>query len=246
MRNVYREGMLKTSWMPAVSVLGAALLLSSCAAGVPVADDADAEVGPQEDQSASSSGESAETVAGTVDSKVDDEGIDASDASAPRTQDDDAVLRGGQQIIGGSDGVEFFYISPEEDDGVEVVHLYCDDDEALAAKAEHNDGAQPAGWPQEWDGSGAMPDPLCHPDYLQIDEWEHLESHSACWEGIETSTLVRSGLSQEEVDEDLWRQSQARADWAPNPPGGTCAEQWAQHDGGDPEDYADRGNANDG
>ncbi|TDS83355.1 hypothetical protein [Nesterenkonia aurantiaca] len=76
-----------------------------------------------------------------------------------------------------------------------------------------------------------MPDPLCHPDYLQIDEWEDLEAHTACWEGNETSTLVRTGQSQEEVDKQLWRQSQARADWEQNPAGGTCAEQWAANDG---------------
>ncbi|MGJ9404699.1 hypothetical protein ACHABQ_00040 [Nesterenkonia aurantiaca] len=115
--------------------------------------------------------------------------------------------------------------------GEEVLPLGCEDDEALAAKAAHNDGAEPIGWPQDWDGTGTMPDPLCHPDYLQIDEWEDLEAHSACWEGNETSTLVRTGQSQEAVDKQLWLQSQARADWEQNPAGGTCAEQWAANDG---------------
>ncbi|MCH8563253.1 hypothetical protein LTI14_08500 [Nesterenkonia sp. YGD6] len=236
-------------WIPVFSTVGAALLLSSCAADVPAENDPADDVAAAEEP-ASSSSETAELAADTSDEDAPAE----SDAAGPGTADaaegdaehDAEQHPGGRQLIGGPDGVEFFYISPEEDDGSEVFHLHCNDDEALAAKAAHNDGAQPAGWPQDWDGSGAMPDPLCHPDYLQIDEWEHLESHFACWEGIETSTLVRGGQSQEEVDQNLWQQSQARADWEPNPPGGTCAEQWAQHDGGDPEDYADRGNANDG
>ncbi|GAA1106600.1 hypothetical protein [Nesterenkonia jeotgali] len=232
--------MLTRTWMPLLSAAGAALLLSSCAAEAPAADAPEAEVAEADAQTEATEADA--VAAGSTDVEAGDSGAETS----PSSQDPDAEFRGGQQIIGGEDGVEFFYIAPEDDDGMEVVHLYCDDDQALAEKAEHNAGSQPAGWPQDWDGSGAMPDPLCHPDYLQIDEWEHLESHSACWEGIETSTLVRAGQSQAEIDTALWEQSQARADWAPNPPGGNCAEQWAQHDGGDPEDYADRGNANDG
>lgn len=91
-----------------------------------------------------------------------------------------------------------------------------------------------------------MPDPLCHPDYLEISEWEDLEAHTACWEGIETSTLGRGGQSQAEIDTALWQQSQARADWQQDPAGGSCAKQWAKNDGGDPEDYDDAANANDG
>ncbi len=131
-------------------------------------------------------------------------------------------------------------------EGEEVEHLRCEDEQALEAKAAHNGGEEPVGWPQEWDGAGPMPEPLCHPDYLEIGEWEDYEAHFACWEGIETSTMVRQGQSDDEVNEFLWEQSQARADWEPNPPGGTCAEQWAEHEGGSPEDYADIGNADDG
>ncbi|WP_120005196.1 hypothetical protein [Nesterenkonia muleiensis] len=131
--------------------------------------------------------------------------------------------------------------------GEGVSHLECTNSAALADKDQHNAGRdQPVGWPQEWDGSGAMPDPLCHPDYLEIGEWEHLEAHSACWEGDETATLWRTFQTDDEVNTFLWEQSQARADWEPNPPGGTCAEQWAEHDGGDPEDYAEYGNADEG
>lgn len=231
--------MLKKTWMPVFPALGAALLLASCAAGDPAAEVSEEEPA----SSASGSEEDAAVSAGDGDG---DGELAAPAAAAPSSGDADANHPGGQQLFDGPDGAEFLYISAEEDDGSEVFHLHCEDDEALAAKAAHNGGVQPAGWPQDWDGNGAMPDPLCHPDYLQIDEWEHLESHSACWEGIETSTLVRHGQSQQEVDESLWQQSQARADWEPSPAGGTCAEQWAQHDGGDPQDYADRGNADDG
>lgn len=166
--------MLNKNWIPVFPVLGAALLLASCAGG----DPADEVAG---DEPPSDTSESAEVVAAA-------------------------------------------------DGGEEVPHLACEDEEALATKAAHNDGAQPLGWPQEWDGTGPMPDPLCHPDYLQIDEWEDLEAFSACWEGTETSTLVRGGQSQDEVDEFLWHQSQARADWEQNPTGGTCAEQLAAND----------------
>lgn len=136
-------------------------------------------------------------------------------------------------------------LSPEEARNSEVAHLECSDDAALAEKAEHNDGAQPIGWPQEWDGTGAMPDPLCHPDYLEIGEWEDFDAHFACWEGIETSTLVGAGLSQEEIDEFLWEQSQARAEWEQIPAGGTCAEQWAANNGDEPEGYSYADNAGD-
>lgn len=158
----------------------------------------------------------------------------------------DREHRPSQQIIVSESGVEVRHLSGEDGAGVEVHHLHCEDEEALAQKAERNGEDQPEGWPQDWDGSGAMPDPYCHPDYLEIGEWEHLEAHSACWEGTETSTLVDQGQPQDEINTALWEQSQARADWEPNPPGGTCAEQWAEHDGGEPEDYADTGNANDG
>lgn len=224
--------MLNIRWTPMLSTFGAALLISSCAAEAPAVDSA------AEDPASSPT---IETVAGTGDTEIQD-GPDAAESGGT---ENDAVHRGGQQLVIGPDDVEFLTVSAEDDDGTEVFHLDCRDDDALAVKAEHNDGAQPVGWPQEWDGSSAMPDPLCHPDYLEIEEWEDLEAHTACWEGIETSTLVRGGQSQEEVDRDLWRQSQARADWKQSPSGGTCAEQWAENDGGDPEDYDDVANAND-
>ncbi|MBE1524110.1 hypothetical protein [Nesterenkonia lutea] len=217
--------MLRRIWIPSLSTIGAAVLVSSCAADASTSDD----------ESAPRPSETAEVVAEST----------AEDAAPAQAVDSDAPYLGGQRIIASQEGVEFIEISPEEDEGVEVHHLLCDDAEALAEKAEHNDGAQPLGWPQEWDGSGTMPDPLCHPDYLEIREWENLDAHSACWEGTETSTLARGGQSREEIAEFLWQQSQARADWEPNPPGGTCAEQWAEHNGDDPEDYADSGNADD-
>lgn len=210
-------------WAPMFSVLGVTVLVASCA----------------EDTSNS-------------DHEAEESALDAVPEGSAKEADfrsethPDREHRPSQQIIAGESGVEIRHLSGEEGAGVEVHHLHCEDDEALAQKADHNGESQPEGWPQDWDGSGAMPDPYCHPDYLEIGEWEHLETHSACWEGTETSTLGDQGQPQEEIDTALWEQSQARADWEPNPPGGTCAEQWAEHDGGDPEDYADIGNANDG
>lgn len=225
--------MLRTTWSPALTLAAAALMLSSCAADVPAADV------PAGDASGAESAPSpSETTQAVVDASEEESAAAGDEADAPER-------RGGQQIAIGSDGVDFHYISPEDDDGPEVHHLYCDDDEALAEKSEHNNGEQPVGWPQEWDGTGAMPDPLCHPDYLEIGEWEYLEAHTACWEGIETSTIVGTGQSADQINARLWEQSQARADWEPNPAGGTCAEQWAENDGGEPEDYSDIANADD-
>lgn len=195
--------MLTRTWMPLLSAAGAALLLSSCAADAPGAEAPAADA--SEAESAPSPSETTQAVA-----EAGEEETAAAGGGA-----DAGERRGGQQIMIGSDGVDFHYISPEEDDGAEVHHLYCDDDEALAEKSEHNNGEQPVGWPQEWDGTGAMPDPLCHPDYLEIGEWEYLEAFTARWEGPETSTLVRDGQSQQAIDSFLWDQSQARADWEP-------------------------------
>lgn len=164
----------------------------------------------------------------------------------PDESSPDRQFRPSQWLIDGPDGIEVRPVAGETGAGIEVHHLRCEDSEALEQKAEHNGGEQPAGWPQDWDGEGAMPDPYCHPDYLEIGEWDHLEAHFACWEGIETSTIGDQGQSQDDINKSLWEQSQARAAWEPNPAGGTCAEQWAENDGGDPEDYSDIGNADEG
>lgn len=100
----------------------------------------------------------------------------------------------------------------------------CDDPEAPAA----NRGHEPAGWPQEWDGEGAMPEPECHPDYIEVLAWEQFDAFTRCWEGPETSAFsdIDQFATEAERREGLWEQSRARAEW----PGyeGTCAEQRAQ------------------
>lgn len=263
---MYAGYMRKRTWSTTLSIAGIALLATSCAAET---SDVEGATGASSQSEASSAGDaeaveqqsellSEEHVAEGVelpeclDSQGDiyvqsgtvlnqDELLDL----CPAEPSEDRVFRPSQQIIAG-EGVEIRYLSGEEGAGEEVHHLHCEDEDALDEKAEHNGESQPKGSPQDWDGSGAMPDPYCHPDYLEIGEWEHLETHSACWEGTETSTLVDDGQSQDEINAFLWDQSQARADWEPQPSGGTCAEQWAENDGGDPEDYADIGNADEG
>lgn len=96
-----------------------------------------------------------------------------------------------------------------------VEHLECDDPEALEEKAEHNaDREQPIGWPLEYT-AGEMPDPLCHPDYLEISEWVDYEEFHESWEGIETSNIVHDGTrSQESINVGLWEQSMARFQWS--------------------------------
>ncbi|TDS83356.1 hypothetical protein [Nesterenkonia aurantiaca] len=88
--------MLKKTWMPVFPALGAALLLASCAAGDPAAE-------VTEEEPASSSSESEEAAAG----EGDDE-LAAPAADAPGSEDADANHPGGQQLIIGTDGVEFF------------------------------------------------------------------------------------------------------------------------------------------
>lgn len=135
------------------------------------------------------------------------------DQFCPAEPAEDRVFRPSQQIFGGED-VEIRYLDGEEGAGVEVHHLHCEDEDALAEKAQHNGESQPVGWPQDWDGEGAMPDPYCHPDYLEIGEWEDLEAFASRWEGTETSTLADHGQSQDEINRFLWEQSQARANWS--------------------------------
>ncbi|WP_120005197.1 hypothetical protein [Nesterenkonia muleiensis] len=156
--------MRHTTWTSALSILGVALLVASCAADTPNSDN--------------------------------------ESASIPSVEPESSL-----------DTVEV-----SEDSGAEVVveHLQCDDPEALEAKAEHNaDRDQPVGWPLEERQAGKLPDPLCHPDYLEIGEWVHFEEHYACCEGIETSNIVHDGTrSQDSINEGLWEQSMARFQWS--------------------------------
>lgn len=214
---MYGVFMLRKKLIPAVSAAAALMFLTSCATDQPGAG--------VEDLSASDSSVTEQDLASSSES------ADVGDG----TEEDTA----GSLEAAGPD------VSPGDALDSEVAHLECSDDAALSEKAEHNEGSEPAGWPQEWDGTGAMPDPLCHPDYLEIGEWEDFDAHFACWEGIETSTIVGAGMSQEEIDEALWDQSKARAVWEQTPAGGTCAEQWAANNGDDPEDYSYADNADD-
>lgn len=225
--------MLSATWTPTVSALGIALLVSSCAGGDPATDEPDP---------------TTTNTAGARDSVITEEQGDVSEEQDDASETTgDRVFRPSQQLIPGENGgTEIRYLPGEDGAGEVVHHLHCEDFAALIEKALHNGGDQPSGWPQEWDGTGDMPDPYCHPDYLEVGEWERLDAFSACWEGTETTNLSDEGQPQAEIDRFLWQQSQVRAGWRPDPPDGTCAQQWAELGGGDPSDYTDSGNADDG
>lgn len=92
----------------------------------------------------------------------------------------------------------------------EEVTVVCTDSEAQAA----NEGHDPAGWPQDWNEGEPLPDPECHPDFIEVLSWDRYDEFSACWEGPETSTLVRTAdMTEQDVYHSVWEQSQARADW---------------------------------
>lgn len=192
--------------IPVLSVLGVALLVTSCAGDASAADDEPApsasetaETTSPEDQEQPEAGEAEETA------------IYEPESGVVYTRTDGEVTMTPIEEIPDFDPADY-----EEIQGEEVQHLECTDTAALADKAEHNAGRdQPVGWPQDWDGTGVMPDPLCHPDYLEIGEWIHYEQFSASWEGDETSTLWRTYQTDDEVNAILWGQSQARADWTP-------------------------------
>lgn len=92
------------------------------------------------------------------------------------------------------------------------LHAICTDDETLAANAGHD----PVGWPADHQRGEPLPNPQCHPDFIEVHEWELFDVFHACCEGAQTSTAVtqRSWDEQREF-EVLWGQSRARANWSP-------------------------------
>lgn len=90
------------------------------------------------------------------------------------------------------------------------VRTECTDPEALAA----NEGHEPAGWPQDWEEGEPLPDPECHPDFIEIYAWDQFDTFFACWEGPETGSMVRTpGMSDQDVYDAEWDSSQLRAEW---------------------------------
>lgn len=86
----------------------------------------------------------------------------------------------------------------------------CTDSEALAANADH----EPAGWPQDRAEGEPLPDPECHPDFIEVYAWDRFDEFHACWEGPETSSMVRTpDMSDQDVYDSEWERSQMRADW---------------------------------
>lgn len=225
--------MRNTPWASALSALGVALLVSSCAGDASAADDEPAPTA----SAANEVTEAAEVTAEQEEPESESEYVliepgpvyeDAMDWDTELAMEDGATWyepEGGMVYTRIDGEVTMTPIEEIEDfdpadytvmRGESVSHLECTDTAALADKAQHNAGRdQPVGWPQEWDGTGVMPDPLCHPDYLEIGEWVHYEQFSAAWEGDETASLWRTFQTDDEVNAYLWEQSQARADWTP-------------------------------
>ncbi|GAA1803286.1 hypothetical protein GCM10009771_02020 [Nesterenkonia flava] len=93
----------------------------------------------------------------------------------------------------------------------EVV-VECSDPSALAANAGH----VPAGWPQNWTEGEPLPDPECHPDFIEMRAWDLFDEFHLCCEGLETSTVIRHpGMSEQEIYDRHWEASRARAEWEP-------------------------------
>lgn len=90
------------------------------------------------------------------------------------------------------------------------LHAVCTDEAALAANADH----EPAGWPAEHQPGEPLPNPECHPDFIEKHEWELFDVFYACCEGRQTGTAVtdRNATEQSEF-KTLWGQSQSRANW---------------------------------
>ncbi|WP_022872436.1 hypothetical protein [Nesterenkonia alba] len=201
--------MRNTALTPALSVLGVALLVASCAA----------EATP-EDENAPAADGAETTSAATEDAEEEGEG------NSEETEESDDPTKRPPEVSG--ETVDVITDNGEMIHGPVPVEIWveCDDPEALA----ENEGHEPAGWPQDWDGEGAMPEPECHPDYIEMLEWDQFESFTACWEGEQTSLPYSVEQFETEADlrEALWNMSQSRADW----PGyeGTCEEQVAQHE----------------
>ncbi|WP_300342692.1 hypothetical protein [Nesterenkonia sp.] len=94
----------------------------------------------------------------------------------------------------------------------------CTDPAALEAHA----GREPAGWPQDWEPGDPLPDPECHPDFIEVHTWDRFEEFHECREGIETSTIVRTPeMTDQAAYRAAWEQSRARATWEPEQ---TCEE----------------------
>lgn len=175
----------------------AGLMLTSCTAHVPepasaesprdASSSASQPAGAESDQTESLTGEDAVAEGVEVPDGVNLDEVYVDPARGPLTQAEVDSLNPANELV-----------------------VECSDPEALAA----SEGHDPAGWPQDWDGEGAMPNPECHPDFIEVRKWGKFEEFHACWEGIETSTAVRtSDMTDADTYRILWDQSRARADW---------------------------------
>lgn len=103
--------------------------------------------------------------------------------------------------------------------------ILCTDGEALRA----NEGHQPAGWPSGIAEGEDLPDPECHPDFIELPTWEHY--HSNCMHPRAHGTLgtdedlERAGqapMSEQERWAAEWEASEIRSWWTPPAEGEPC------------------------
>ncbi|GAA4833754.1 hypothetical protein [Garicola koreensis] len=97
----------------------------------------------------------------------------------------------------------------------------CTDPEAIEA----NEGHEPAGWPAGVAEGEELPDPECHPDFIELPTWEHY--HSTCMDPIAHGTALppehpQSTASEEEYRSFAWEASQMRSWWTPPAEGEDC------------------------
>lgn len=125
----------------------------------------------------------------------------------------------------------------DNSEGERATPIMCSDGEALRA----NEGHEPAGWPTSVAEGEDLPDPECHPDFIELPTWEHY--HSTCMHPQAHGTLgtdedlERSGqdpMSEQERWEREWEASEIRSWWTPPVEGEPCLG----HDGGADQESA--------
>lgn len=97
-----------------------------------------------------------------------------------------------------------------------VSPITCTDSEAIEA----NEGHEPAGWPQSWSEGQELPDPECHPDFIELGSWEHY--HDSCMHPQAHGTVVPGSMTEHDYRAAVWEASEIRSWWTPPAEGEDC------------------------